>query len=163
MRKFSSVQSLSHVRDSLRPHGLQYARLPCPSPTPRACSNSIESIELLMPSHHLILCPPLLLLPSVFPSIKVFSNESVFLIRWAKCQSLSKWGRKEIIIVDYLSEIQISVHTPQAGRKKGRKQIILCCCCQSLSLTLCNPVDCSMPGFPVLHYTRKTDFFQTKD
>ena len=162
MRKFSSVQSLSRVRDSLRPHGLQYARLPCPSPTPRACSNSIESIELLMPSHHLILCPPLLLPPWVFPSIRVFSNESVFLIRWAKCWSLSKWGRKEIIIVDYLSGIQLSVYTRQAGRKKGWKQIILCCCSQALSLTLCNPMDCSIPGFPVLHYTRKTDFFQTK-
>ena len=49
----------------------------------------IHVIELVMPSNHLILCRPLLL-PSIFPSIRVFSNESVFLIRWAKCQSLSK-------------------------------------------------------------------------
>ena len=64
-----------HVSDSLQPYGLQHARLPCPSPTPRVYSNS--SIESVMSSHHLILCCPLLLLPSVFPSIRVFSKESV--------------------------------------------------------------------------------------
>ena len=47
------------------------------------------SIELVMPSNHLILCQPLLLPPSVFPSIRVFSNESVFLIRWPKYWSFS--------------------------------------------------------------------------
>jgi hypothetical protein len=47
------------------------------------------SIESVMPSNHLILCHPLLLLPSVFPSIRVFSNESVLLIRWSEYCSLS--------------------------------------------------------------------------
>ena len=47
------------------------------------------SIESVMPSHHLILCHPLLLLPSIFPSIRVFSNESALHIRWLKCWSLS--------------------------------------------------------------------------
>ena len=47
------------------------------------------SIELVMPSSHLILCRPLLLLPSVFPSIRVFSNESALLIRWPKYWSFS--------------------------------------------------------------------------
>ena len=47
------------------------------------------SIELVMPSNHLILCRPLLLLPSVFPSIRVFSNESVLHIRWPKYWSFS--------------------------------------------------------------------------
>ena len=42
------------------------------------------SIELVMPSHHLILCCPLLLLPSVFPSIRVFSKESTLRVRWPK-------------------------------------------------------------------------------
>ena len=56
---------------TLWPYGLQHARLPCPSPTPRAYSNM--SIESVMPSNHLILCCPLLL-PSVFPSIRVFSK-----------------------------------------------------------------------------------------
>ena len=44
----------------------------------------LMSIELVMPSNHLILCPPLLLLPSIFPSIRVFSNESALCIRWPK-------------------------------------------------------------------------------
>ena len=71
--------SHSVVSDSLQPHGLQHARLPCPSPTPRVCS-----IESVMPSNCLILCRHLLLLPSIFPSIRVFSNESVLRIRWPK-------------------------------------------------------------------------------
>ena len=84
-----SVQfSRSVVSDSLRLHGLQHARLPCPSPTPRACSTSCP-IKLVMPSNHLILCRPLLLPPSVFPSIRVFSNESVLGIRWPKYWSFS--------------------------------------------------------------------------
>ena len=49
----------------------------------------LMSIELVMPSNHLILCHPLLLLPSIFPSIRVFSNESVLCIRWPKCRSFS--------------------------------------------------------------------------
>ena len=47
------------------------------------------SIESLMPSNHLILCHPLLLLPSIFPSIRVFSNELVLHIKWPKCWSFS--------------------------------------------------------------------------
>ena len=86
--KFSSVQfSFSVVSDSLRPHGLQHTMLPCPSPSPGACSNS--SVELMMPSNHLTLCCPLLLLPSVLPSIRVFSDESVLPIRWPKYWSFS--------------------------------------------------------------------------
>ena len=61
-------------------HGLQHARLLCPSPTPRACSNSYP----LIPSNHLVLCHPLLLPPSIFPSIRVFSNDSALHIRWPK-------------------------------------------------------------------------------
>ena len=67
--KITSVQfSHSVVSDSLQPHGLQHARPPCPSPTPRVYSNSqslLISIELVMPSNHLIPCCPLLL-PSIF-------------------------------------------------------------------------------------------------
>ena len=55
-------------------HGLLHTRLPCPSLSPRVCSNSFISIELMMPSNHLILCRPLLL-RSIFPNIKVFSSE----------------------------------------------------------------------------------------
>ena len=79
--------SCSVVLDSLQLHGLQHARPPCPSLTPRVYSNS--SIKLVMPSNHLILCHPLLPLPSIFPSIRVFSNESVLHIRWPKYWSFS--------------------------------------------------------------------------
>ena len=72
---FSSVQfSHSVVSDSSRPHESQHARPPCPSPTPGVHPNL--SIKSVMPSSHLILCCPLLLLPPIPPSIRVFSNES---------------------------------------------------------------------------------------
>ena len=54
---------------------LQHARLPCPSLSPGGCSNSCL-MSLVMPSNHLILCHSLLLLPSTYTSIRVFSNES---------------------------------------------------------------------------------------
>ena len=75
----SSVQfSCSVMSNSLQTHELPHARPPYPSPTPG-----------VMPSNHLILYPPLLLLPSIFPSIRVFSNESVLHIRWPKHWSFS--------------------------------------------------------------------------
>ena len=61
---------------------------PCPSPSPGVCSKLV-SIESVMPYNHLILCHPLLLLPSIFPNIRVFSNESVLHVRWPKYWSLS--------------------------------------------------------------------------
>ena len=82
--EYSSVfSSVAQSCPTLRPHGLRHARLPCPSPTPGACSNS-HPFTLVMPSNHLILCHPLLLLPSIFPSTRIFSNESVLHIRWPK-------------------------------------------------------------------------------
>ena len=71
----------------MQPHGLQHTRLPCPSPSPRACS--VMSIGLVMPSSHLVLCHPLLLLLSIFLSIRVFSSESALSIRWPKYWSFS--------------------------------------------------------------------------
>ena len=83
-----SVQfSRSVGSNSLRPHGLQHTRLPCPSPTPGACSNScplsqsllkLMSIKLVMLSNHLLLCHPLLLPPSFFPSIRSFQMSQFF-------------------------------------------------------------------------------------
>ena len=71
---WSSIQfSHSVMSDSLWPHGMQHARLPCPSPTPRACSNM--SIKSVMPSKQLILYCSLFLPLSIFPSIRVFSSE----------------------------------------------------------------------------------------
>ena len=63
--------------------------LPVPSPTPRVYSNSCPFIQSVMPSNHLILCRPLLLPPSIFPSIRVFSNALVLRIRWPKYWSFS--------------------------------------------------------------------------
>ena len=74
--------------DSLRPHGQQHASLPCLLPSPGACSNSCLLSQWCHPSNHLILCHPLLL-PSVFPSIRVFSNKSVLRIRWPKYWNFS--------------------------------------------------------------------------
>ena len=80
--------SRSVMFDSLQCHGLQHARPPYPSPTPEVYSK-LMSIESVMPSNHLILCYPLLLQPSIFPSIRVFSIESVLHIRWTKYWSFS--------------------------------------------------------------------------
>ena len=85
--KFSSVQLLSHVRlfVTLRTAACQ---------APLSITNSwrflkLISIKSVMPSNHLILCRPLLLLSSIFPSITVFSDESVHCIRWPKYQNFS--------------------------------------------------------------------------
>ena len=79
-----SIQfSRSVVSDSLQPQELQRSRPPCPSPTPRAHPNSCPLSQLCHPTN-LILCHPLFLLPSIFPSIRVFSNESALCIRWPK-------------------------------------------------------------------------------
>ena len=77
----------SVVSDSLQPHGLQLARLPCPSLFPRVVLKftSTESI----PSNYLIDCCSLPLLPSIFPSMRVFSNESALHIRWPKYWNFS--------------------------------------------------------------------------
>ena len=86
---FSSIQfSCSVVSDSSRPHESQHARPPCPSPTPGVHSDS-TSIESVMPSSHLILCRPLLLLAPIPPSIRVFSNESTLRMRWPTYWSFS--------------------------------------------------------------------------
>ena len=86
-KKLLLLVSCSVISYSLQHHGLQHTRLPCPSPTPGACSNA--SIKLVMPSDRLILYCPLLLLPSIFPRIRVSSKESVICIRWPKYWSFS--------------------------------------------------------------------------
>ena len=87
MKTFSSVQLLGRVQLYVT-HRLQHARPPSPSPTP-GVNSKLMSIESVMPSNHLILCHPLLLQPSIFPSIRVFSSDSVLCIRWPKYWSFS--------------------------------------------------------------------------
>ena len=88
------------------------------------------SAESLMPSNHLILCHPLLLLLSIFPSIRVFSNESALHIRWPK-----NWS----------SSFSIS---------PSSKSVLLSSVAQSCQ-TICNPMDCTTPGFSVYHQLPK--------
>ena len=85
----ASVQfSRSVMSDSLRPHELQHARPPCPSPTPGVHPDSCPS-RSVMPSSHLILCCPLFFLPPIPPNIRVFSNESTLRMRRPKYWSFS--------------------------------------------------------------------------
>ena len=85
--QFSSVQSLSHVRIFATPWTAA-----CQASLSITNSQSLlrlMSIESVMPSNHFILCRPLLLLPSIFPSIRVFSSESVLHIKWPKYWNFS--------------------------------------------------------------------------
>ena len=85
--QFSSVQSLSYVQLFVTPWTAA-----CQASLSITSSQSLlklMSIELVMPSYHFILCCPLLLLPSIFPSIRVFLNESILQIRWPKHWSFS--------------------------------------------------------------------------
>ena len=86
-----SVQfSRSVVSDSLRPHEPQHARPPCLSPALGLYPNPCPLSRCCHPTIcHLILCRPLLLLPSIFPNIRVFSNESALRMRWPKYWSFS--------------------------------------------------------------------------
>ena len=85
--QFSSVQSLSHVRLFATPWTAAHQAFL--SITNSQSLLKLMSIEWVRPSNCLILCRPLLLLPSIFPSIRVFSNESVRCIRWPKYRSFS--------------------------------------------------------------------------
>ena len=88
MRNKSLKFSGSVVSDSLRPHGPQHARLPSLFTISQSLLK-LMSIESVMPSSHLILCHPLFLLPSIFPSIRFFSGELALHIRWPKYWSFS--------------------------------------------------------------------------
>ena len=77
------------MSDSLQPHESQHARPPCLSITNSRSSLRLMSIQSVMPSSHLILCDPLLLLPPIPPSIRVFSNESTLHMRWPKYWSFT--------------------------------------------------------------------------
>ena len=81
------VQSPSRVQ-LFEPHGLQHTMPSCPSPISQSLPKFM-SIESVILSNHLILCHPLLLLPSIFPRVRVFSNESAVHIRWSKYWSFS--------------------------------------------------------------------------
>ena len=137
-RGFSSVQSLSRVWLFVIPWvAAHQASL---SITNSRSLPKPMSIESVMPSNCLILCCPLLLPPSIFPSIRVFSNESALHIRWPKYWSFSfsiSPSNKHpglIFRIDWLD--LLAVHFSSVAQ---------------LCPTLCDPMDCSMPGLPVHH------------
>ena len=105
------------MSSSFWPQGLQHARLPCPSLTSGVWSDScpfgaLMSIESVMPSNHLVLCCPLLLLPSIFPSIRVFSKESALCIRRPKIKAtITSNGKKQH-------------HVPSNATSRKRRSII---------------------------------------
>ena len=113
----SSVQfSHSVVSDSLWPHGLQHDSL---SITNSWSPLKLMSIKSVMPSNHLILYGPLLLLPLVFPSIRIFSNESVFHIMWPKYWSFSfsitpsnEYSGLISFRIDWFSIVAVSIYIP---------------------------------------------------
>ena len=89
IRVFSNeLSSVAQSCPTLRYHGLQHARLPCCSLSPQVCSNSCPWVSDML-SNHLILGHPLHLLPSVFPSIRVFYSVVALHIRWPKFWSFS--------------------------------------------------------------------------
>ena len=96
----SSVQSLSHVQILVTPW--TSACQPSLSITNSQILLKLMSIELVISSNHLIHCRPLLLLPSVFPSIRVFSNESFLLIRWSKYWSFENIFQNIVWKIHYL-------------------------------------------------------------
>ena len=139
------------MSESLRPHESQHTRPPCPSPAPGVYSNM--SIESVMPSSHLILCRPLLLLPPVPPSIRVFSNESTVRMRWPKYWSFSfsispsneypglisfRMDWLDLLAVQGLSRVFCS---SSIGR--WQMPLLLLCSVLKLCLTLCSPMDYS--------------------
>ena len=104
------------MSDSLCPCGLQHTRLPCPSLSISLCLLKLVSIESVRLSNHLILCHPLLLLPSIFPSIRVFSNELALRIKWPKYWSFSfspsnKYSRLISFRIDWFELLTIQGET----------------------------------------------------
>ena len=134
----------------------------------------LMSIKSVMPSNHLILCHPLLLLPSILPSVRVFSNESVLHIRWPKYWSFSfsispsnEYSGLVSFRMDWLDllaarDSQEFSPTPQFKSINSSALSFLysptltsihAAAAKSLQScpTLCDPMDCSTPGFPVHH------------
>ena len=103
--------------------------------------------ELVMPFSHLILCHPLFLLPSILPSIRDFSNESVLSIWWPKYWSFSFSisPSNEYLGLIFLKINWFDLLAVQGTLRSSYLEVAQSC------LTLCNPMDISMPGFPVHH------------
>ena len=115
----------------------------------------VMSIESVMPSNHLILCHPLLLLPSIFPSIRVFSNDTVLNIRWPKCWNFSfnispsnKYLGLISFIIDWLDFLTVKWFLKSLFQHHSSVQFSSVA--QSCP-TLCDPMNPSTPGLPAHH------------
>ena len=136
---FSSVESLSRVRLFATPWTT--AHQAAPSNTNSWSPPKSVSTESVMPSNHLILCCPRLLLPSIFPNIRVFSNESALHMRWPKYWSFS-------FSISPSSEYSglISFRIDRFDLLDVQFSSVTQSC-----LTLCNPMNHSTPGLPIHH------------
>ena len=168
----SSVQSLSSVQLFVTPWTAAHqASL---SITNSQSLPKLMSIESVMPSNHLILCRPLLLLPSIFPSIRVFSNESALCIRWPKywsfCFNISPSNEHSGLIsfrMDWLDLLEVQGTLKSLLQHHSSKASILWRSAFFIvqfshpyitsgktinrfsCVQLCNPMDCSPPGSSV--------------
>ena len=118
--------SCSGVSDSLQHHETQHAI------TDSWSSHKLTSIESVTLSNHLLLCPPLLLLPSIFPSIRVFSNESALRIRWLKHWSFSfsispcnEHGGLNSFRMDWLDLLAVQMTLKSLPQHHSSKALIL--------------------------------------
>ena len=132
MVQFSSVQFLSHIWFFVTPWTAA-----CQAFLSIINSQSLlrlMSIELVMPSNHLHLCHPLILLPSIFPSTRVFSNESVLYIRWPKYWSFSfsispsnEYSGLISFRIDWLDLLAVQGTLKSLLQHHSSKASILCC------------------------------------
>ena len=124
-------------------------------------------MSMVMPSNHLIFCYPLLLLPSIFPSIRVFSNESDVHIRWPKYWSFSfstspsnEYSGLISFRIDWLDLLAVQGTLKSLFQHHSSKASIQFSSVAQSCLTLCDPMNHSTPGHPVHH--RLLDFTQTQ-
>ena len=118
------------MSDSLWPHRLQHTRLPCPSLSFLSLLK-LTSTESVIPYNHLILCRPLPL-PSIFPSIRIFSSESAFCIRWPKYWSFSfsispssEYSRFISFRIDWFDFLAVQGTLKSLLQKKKKKKSLL--------------------------------------
>ena len=157
------------MSDSLRPHGLYVACQASLSFTISQSLCKLTPIESVMPSDHLILSHPFLLLPSIFPSIRVFSNELDLHIRWSKCwsfnfsiRSSNEYSGFIFLRIDWFDILAVQGTLKSLLQHHNLKASILqhssffivplalsVCVCGHSCLILCNPMDCSLPGSSV--------------
>ena len=140
--------------DSLQPHRLQHTRLPCPSPPPGAYWNSCPSCWWCHPT----ISSYVIRFSSIFPSIKVFFNESVLHIRWPKYWSFSfsispsnEYSGLISFQMDWFILYSMGIFSVYIFH--GFSSVAQSC------PTLCDPMNCSLPGLPVHH--QLLEFTQT--